>query len=78
MVRKIAYSEDYIITMENSGRIRAYKACCNTAGALREIAEQNGFNRDPEWTNRVNSTDEDIHLKPNNIRLHDNDIKFKN
>ena len=53
MIRKIAYSEDYIITMEDSGRIRTYKACCNTAGALREIAEQNGFYRDPEWTNRA-------------------------
>lgn len=53
MVRKITFSEDYIITMEDSGRIRAYKACSNTVGALREIAEQNGFNRDPEWTNRT-------------------------
>ena len=26
---------------------------------------------------RVSNSDEDIHLKPNNIRLRDNDIKFK-
>lgn len=51
MVKKIAFSDDHIITMEDSGRIRVYEVCDSTIGALREIAEQNGFNRDTKWTN---------------------------
>lgn len=53
MVRKIAFSDDHIITVEESGRIRVYRACDSTVGALREIAEQNDFDIDSKWTART-------------------------
>lgn len=43
---------EYVVTRRASGKIETYRTYANTKGALREIAEQIGFEADPQWTTR--------------------------
>lgn len=43
---------EYTITKLASGSIETYRVYDNTKGALREIAEANSFEFDPNWTTR--------------------------
>jgi len=47
----------------------------NLGANSRNVAQLGEFIRNEVY--RVSNTDEDIHLKTNDIRLRDNDIKFK-
>lgn len=47
-----AVSGEYVIFKEESGSIQVFKDYDNVKGALREIAEQLGFEYDPAWTTR--------------------------
>lgn len=49
---KIAFSGDHVIAIDESRRIRVYLLCESPINALREIAAQHGFNRDPNWSQR--------------------------
>lgn len=50
MAKKSAIAGEYIITVEDSGTVRVCKIYDNVKGSLREIAEQKGFEYDPQWT----------------------------
>lgn len=52
MAKKSAISGEYIITVEDSGTVRVCKIHDNVKGALRECAEAQGFEYDPNWTTR--------------------------
>lgn len=43
---------EYYINVKEDGGIKTFKLYDNTKGALREIAEQIGFEYDPDWTTR--------------------------
>ena len=49
---KNARSGEYVISCNAEGSIKVSKEYENTKGALREIAEQIGFEYDPNWTTR--------------------------
>ena len=46
----IAEIGEYTISKLASGSIESFKVSSNTKGALREVAEANGFEYDPNWT----------------------------
>lgn len=48
----VAEIGEYTITKRDSGTIETYRTYDNTKGALREIAEANGFEYDTNWTTR--------------------------
>lgn len=52
MAKKSAISGEYIIQIEDSGTVVVYRIYDNVIGSLREIAEQKGFEYDPNWTTR--------------------------
>ena len=52
MAAKSAISGEYIIQREDSGSIVVYRIYDNVKGALREIAEKEGFEVNPEWNTR--------------------------
>ena len=52
MAAKSAISGEYIILREDSGSIVVYRIYDNAKGALREIAEKEGFEVNPEWNTR--------------------------
>lgn len=52
MAAKSAISGEYIIQREDSGNIVVYRIYDNAKGALREVAEKEGFEYDPEWNTR--------------------------
>jgi len=52
MAAKSAISGEYIIQREDSGSIVVYRIYDNAKGALREIAEKEGFEVNPEWNTR--------------------------
>ncbi len=52
MAKKSAISGEYIVTIEDSGTVRVCKIHDNVKGALRECAESQGFEYDPNWTTR--------------------------
>lgn len=52
MAKKIAETGEYVISVEESGSIKVYRNYDNVIAALREIAEQEGFDYDPKWTTR--------------------------
>ena len=50
--KKSAISGEYMIGVLESGSIEVYRVYDNVKGALREIAEKEGFEVDPEWNTR--------------------------
>ena len=50
--KKSAISGEYMIGVLESGGIEVYRVYDNVKGALREIAEKEGFEYDPEWNTR--------------------------
>lgn len=52
IMKNIANVGEYVIEQADSGSIKVYKEYSNTKGALREIAEEIGFEYDNSWTTR--------------------------
>ena len=50
--KKSAISGEYMLGVLESGSIEVYRVYDNVKGALREIAEKEGFKYDPEWNTR--------------------------
>ena len=50
--KKSAISGEYMIGVLESGSIEVYRVYDNVKGALREVAEKEGFEYDPEWNTR--------------------------
>lgn len=50
--KKPAISGEYMLGVLESGSIEVYRVYDNVKGALREIAEKEGFEYDPEWNTR--------------------------
>ena len=50
--KKSALSGEYMLGVLESGSIEVYRVYDNVKGALREIAEKEGFEYDPEWNTR--------------------------
>lgn len=50
--KKSAISGEYMLGVLESGSIEVYRVYDNVKGALREIAEKEGFEYDPEWNTR--------------------------
>lgn len=50
--KKSAMSGEYMIGVLESGSIEVYRVYDNVKGALREVAEKEGFEFDPEWNTR--------------------------
>ena len=51
-IKQVATTEDYIVARYEDDSIGVYNRYGNTKGALREIAEVQGFEYDPTWTTR--------------------------
>ena len=52
MAKKSVISGEYIVSVLDSDSIDVYRICDNLKGALREIAEKEGFENDPNWATR--------------------------
>ena len=52
MAKKSAISGEYMLSVQESGSIEVYHVYDNVKGALREVAEKEGFEYDPDWTTR--------------------------
>ena len=52
MEKKSAITGEYVVTVLESGSIEVYRIYDNVKGALREIAEKEGFEYDANWTTR--------------------------
>ena len=50
--KKSAISGEYMLGVLESGAIEVYRVYDNVKGALREVAEKEGFEYDPEWNTR--------------------------
>ena len=50
--KKSAISGEYMLGVLESGSIEVYRVYDNVKGALREIAEKEGFEYDSEWNTR--------------------------
>ena len=50
MAKKTARCGEYTITVNDDGAIEVYRIYENVKGALREIAEKQGFEYDSQWT----------------------------
>ena len=51
-IKQVATTEEYIVVRYDDDSIGVYNRYGNTKGALREIAEVQGFEYDPTWTTR--------------------------
>jgi len=51
-IKKSAESGEYMIGVKENNSIEVYRIYDNTKGALREVAEQEGFEYDPNWNTR--------------------------
>ena len=51
-IKQVATTEEYIVVRYEDDTISVYNRYGNTKGALREIAEAQGFEYDPTWTTR--------------------------
>ena len=51
-IKQVATTEEYIVVRYEDDSIGVYNRYGNTKGALREIAEVQGFEYDPTWTTR--------------------------
>lgn len=52
MAKKSAIAGEYIVSVKDDGGIEVYRIYDNVKGALREIAEKEGFEYDEKWTTR--------------------------
>ena len=52
MAKKSVIAGEYILSVLDSGSIEIYRIYDNVKGALREIAEKEEFEYDPNWTTR--------------------------
>lgn len=52
MAKKSVIAGEYILSVLDSGSIEVYRIYDNVKGALREIAEKEGFEYDSNWTTR--------------------------
>lgn len=52
MAKKSVITGEYIVSVLESGSIEVYRIYDNVKGALREIAEKEGFEYDSNWTTR--------------------------
>ena len=52
MAKKSAISGEYMLSVQESGSIEVYRVYDNVKGALREVAEKEGIEYDPDWTTR--------------------------
>ena len=52
MAKKSAIAGEYILSVLDSGSIEVYRVYDNVKGALREVAEKEGFEYDANWTTR--------------------------
>ena len=52
MAKKSVIAGEYILSVLDSGSIEVYRIYDNVKGALREIAEKEGFEYDEKWTTR--------------------------
>ena len=50
--KKTAINGEYMLGVLDNGSIEVYRVYDNVKGALREIAEKEGFEYDPEWNTR--------------------------
>ena len=50
--KKSAINGEYMLGVLDNGSIEVYRVYDNVKGALREIAEKEGFEYDPEWNTR--------------------------
>lgn len=66
MIKKTATTGSFTIVQYDSGTINVYQSFDNTKGALREIAEEIGFDYDPSWTTRGLGWDLIKHINGNN------------
>ena len=52
MAKKSVISGEYVVSVLDNGAIEIYRIYNNVKGALREIAEKEGFEYDPAWNTR--------------------------
>ena len=52
MAKKSVIAGEYILSVLDSGSIEVYRIYDNVKGALREVAEKEGFEYDANWTTR--------------------------
>ena len=52
MAKKSVITGEYVVSVLDIGAIEVYRIYDNVKGALREIAEKEGFEYDPAWTTR--------------------------
>jgi hypothetical protein len=52
MAKKAVIAGEYILSVLESGSIEVYRVYDNVKGALREVAEKEGFEYDANWTTR--------------------------
>lgn len=52
MAKKSVIAGEYVLSVLDSGSIEVYKIYDNVKGALREVAEMEGFEYDTNWTTR--------------------------
>ena len=52
MAIKSVISGEYVLSVLDNGSIEVYRIYDNVKGALREIAEKEGFEYDSNWTTR--------------------------
>lgn len=50
MAKKSAIFGEYVINVEDDGSIKVYRIYDNVKGSLREIAEENNFSYEGDWT----------------------------
>ena len=52
MAKKSVITGEYVVSVLDSGAIEVYRIDDNVKGALRDIAEKEGFEYDVNWTTR--------------------------
>ena len=52
MAKKSVITGEYVVSVLDNGAIEVYRIYDNGKGALREIAEKEGFEYDPNWNTR--------------------------
>ena len=52
MAKKSVITGEYVVSVLDNGAIEVYRIYDNVKGALREIAEKEGFEYDSAWTTR--------------------------
>ena len=52
MAKKSVVAGEYILSVLESGSVEVHRVYDNVKGALREVAENEGFEYDPNWNTR--------------------------